>query len=243
MAERFQLPPLITASTWANVADALWTQSRRGSVQDDAGDMAPKWTNREAAALVSALRGLGKSAPGGFPWWYQFAAAAYGWEPSNYKDHLLVNAAQADGIYPPETAVMLNREIARITTGLDTVTRPDPRMELIDVFDDEAFMSDVMQALHEDGSNAQFKIPLPACKAEGGRKLRPPVWDRRERRWKCPDGVAVIDDPLTALVKALIKPAAVIAAVYLLATGIPVALDARRKRRKRKRDDHGRTST
>lgn len=234
MAERFTLPPVITASTWSNVADALWAQSRRGSVQDDSGDMAPKWTNREAVSLVSALRELGKGAPGGFAWWYQFAAVAYGWEPSAYKDHLLASAAQADAIYPPDTAVMLNREIARIMTGLDTVTRPEPRMELVDVFDDNAFKSDVMEALHQDGASAQFKIPLPACKGDKDRKAGPPVWDRKERRWKCPGGVVTVDDPLTAIVKSLIKPAAAIAVVYLLATGIPVAINARRRRRKRK---------
>ena len=234
MAQRFTLPPVITATTWGNVAGALWLQSRRGSVTDDAGDLAPKWTNREAAALVRALRDIGRGAPGGFPWWYQFAAAAYGWEPAAYKDHLLASGEQADAIYPPETAVMLRREVDRICEGLDTIRQAEPRLELADVFDDDEFKDDVMQALHQDGAQAQFKVPLPACKGKGDRKVVPPVWDRKERRWKCPDGVVVVDDPLTALVKALIKPAAVIAVVYLLATGVPVAINQRRRRRTRK---------
>lgn len=236
MPERFQLPPLITASSWPSVAESIWTQNRRGSVQDEQGDLAPKWTNREAVAVIAALRDIARSLPDGFPLWYQLAAAAYDWEPATYKDHLMVSAEQADAIYPAEAAVLLNRELVRITNALDQTrgARPDPRMQLDDVFDDNQMMSDVMQALHEDGSRALFKIPLPACKGADG-KPAAPVWDRSERRWKCPGGVITIDDPITALLKSLVKPAIVIGLVYVLATGGAVALRKRRRQGRRRR--------
>lgn len=236
MPERFQLPPVITASSWPSVAEALWSQNRRGSVQDDQGDIAPKWTNREAIALIAALRGLARALPEGFPLWYQLAAAAYDWEPASYKDHLMVNAAQADAIYPAEPAVVLNREMIRITNALDQTrgARPEPRLQLDDVFDDEQMMSDVMQALHDDGSRAMFKIPLPACKGADG-KPAAPVWDRNERRWRCPNGVVAIDDPITALLKSLVKPAIAVGLIYVLATGGTVALRKRRQNRRRRR--------
>jgi len=238
MPERFQLPPVITASSWPLVAESLWKQSRRGIVTDDRGDIGPKWTNREAVAIIAALRQAAKAAPGGFPLWYQFAAAAYGWEPAEttgYKDHLTSSAKQADAIYPTDAAIMLNRELERITTALDATSayRPEPRFELRDVFGDQAMWSDVMTALHQDGASATFKIPLPACKRKDG-KLATPVWDRTERRWKCPDGVAVIDDPLTALIKSLIKPAAVVGLIYVLATGVPVVMKRRRQSRRKR---------
>jgi hypothetical protein len=228
MAERFQLPPVITASSWPSLADSLWSQTKRGVVQDDAGDLAPKWTNREAVSVVQALRELGKGL--GFEWWYQFAALAYGWDPA--ADRLDETPSQADALYPPDSAVLLNRELIRIMNALETTHREDPRIELADVFDENAFKSDLMSALRQDGAAAQFKIPIPACKGEGGR-LVPPVWDRETRKWKCPGGVVVIDDPLTALVKSLIKPAAVIAAIYVLAAGVPAVLKRRRKRSRR----------
>src|SRR6185503_19150659 len=56
MPERFTLPRTVTGSTWPNVMAALWERSSRGVVMDDEGGAAPRWTNREALAVVMALR-------------------------------------------------------------------------------------------------------------------------------------------------------------------------------------------
>lgn len=229
MPERFQLPPVITSSSWLTVMQSLWAQSKRGTVQDGAIEV-PAWTNREAIAVVSAMRELAKGMPAGqgFPLWYQFAAAAYGWDPKT--DKLDNSMAQADRLYLGGDAVDLNAELERIVTHLDQRQHPNPRMALVDRFNSDTLQSEVRAALAQDGANVEFKIPLPACKDPSTGRPARPVKDPRTGKWTCPGGAITIDDPLTALLKAL-ATVAVPAALVLLAIG---AVAPRRRRRKKR---------
>lgn len=231
MPERFTLPPVITGSTWSNVMESLWTQARRGVEADDDGTIAPKWTNREAAAIIAGMRELGRGVPGGFALWYQFAALAYAWEPG--VDRLDATPDQADRMYPPEAAVQLNLELQRITNELDDARHSDPRLALVDVFDRASFQAEVETALAQDGAQAAFKIPLPACKDPRTGKPTKPIKDPRTGKWTCPGGVVTVDDPLTAIVK-IGATIAIPLAIILVAYGVMVGKQQRRGRRKRK---------
>ena len=228
MPERFTLPRTITGSTWPNVMAALWERSSRGLVSDDEGTQAPSWTNREALAVVMSLR---KLAGRDFPLWYQFAAVAYGWSPDT--DQLTARGGQADRMYPPEISVMLSGEIARITNALEGEQRGDPRLDLEDLFDDKDVIAAVTGALKQDGADAAFKIPLPACKDPVTGRPAKPVKDPRTGKWTCPGGGYTIDDPITAIVKSLSKVAIPVALIY----GVAWVLShkPRRSRRPRKR--------
>jgi hypothetical protein len=228
MPERFTLPRTITGSTWPNVMAALWERSSRGLVADDEGTQAPNWTNREALAVVMALR---KLAGRGFPLWYQFAAVAYGWSPD--MDQLTARGGQGDRPYPPEISVLLSGEIARITSELEAEPRRDPQLDLEDLFDDKVVIAAVTEALKQDGADAAFKIPLPACKDPATGRPAKPVKDPRTGKWTCPGGGYTIDDPITAIVKSLSKVAIPVALIY----GVAWVLShkPRRSRRPRKR--------
>lgn len=161
----------------------------------------PRWTNREAVAVVMALRDLARGVPGGFPLWYQFAAVAYAWAPD--EDQLWATAEQADAEYPPADSIELQSEAERIVAYLDRVNHPDPRVELNDAFGKASTLSDVSRALREDGAEPEtsFKIPLPACKGADGRPAKPVRGT--DGKWRCPNGAVTIDDPITAIAKKL----------------------------------------
>lgn len=224
MPERFLLPPVITGSTWSTVWGYTWEHQGRGAVTDDEGTIAPRWTNREAVAIIAALRAVAPE----FPLWYQFAAIAYGWEPGQNK--LDRSQAQADRDYDANANVMLNLEMQRIVNDLDAARRPDPRIELdAQTWSDAAFQAEIAKALREDGAQAQFKIPLPACKDPKTGKPAKPV-KGADGKWHCPGGPLLIDDPITAIVKAL-APIAVPAALILGAAWIMTKRPRRRPRR------------
>lgn len=210
MSERFTLPPVVTASTWGSLMDAVWQRSPRGMTADDDGTIAPKWTNREAIAVIDGLRGI---ASDDFPLWYQFAAIAYGWEPGT--NRLDRSDAQADRFYDPATAVLLNLEMMRLVHDLDARQRSDPRIDLDgNAWTDVTLQSEIAKALREDGAGVQFKVPLPACKDPQTGKPAKPVKDPKTGKWTCPGGPLVIDDPITAIIKAL-APIAVPLALIL----------------------------
>lgn len=229
MPERFTLPRTITGSTWPTVMASLWERSSRGIVTDESGASAPRWTNREALAVVMALRSHAGKA---FPLWYQFAAVAYGWSPDN--DQLTARGGQADLEYPTEIAVMLLGEIERITAELEGAQpRSEPRLDLEDLFDDRLVVAQVAAALKQDGADAAFKIPLPVCKDPVTGRPAKPVKDPRTGKWTCPGGGLTIDDPITAIIKSLSKVAIPVALIY----GVIWVLShkPRRSRRPRRR--------
>lgn len=225
MPERFALPPVITGSTWGNVWGFMWEHQPRGVVTDDDGTIAPRWTNREAIAMIAALRAAAGAA---FPLWYQFAATAYGWEPG--KSKLDRSEAQADRDYDANAAVMLQLEISRLTADLDEQRKADPRLELdAQSWTDVAIQSEIAKALREDGAQTQFKIPLPACKDPKTGKPAKPV-KGADGKWHCPGGPLLIDDPITAIVKAL-APIAIPAALILGAAWVMTKRPRRPRRR------------
>lgn len=231
MPERFTLPRTITGSTWPNVMDSLWERSSRGMVTDDDGTIAPRWTNREALAVIMALRRAAKLTQAGFPLWYQFAAVAYGWTPD--VDVVEASSAQADMEYPPQIAVPLNLEIQRITHDLeDEGVKAESRLDIDDEFDDKETIAEVRKALKQDGADAAFKIPLPACKDPVTGKPAKPVRDPRTGKLTCPGGGMTIDDPITAILKSLSK-VAIPAALILGAAWVLSQKQQRRSRRPR----------
>lgn len=212
MAERFSLPPVITGSTWENVWSYFWLLPARGFADDSDGVRSPVWTNREAAAIVASLREVAARV-GGFPLWYQFAAAAFGWDPDT--DKLDRSKAQGDRWYPQDAATQLAAEIKRIA-GRMSDDRQQPRAEarltLDDaMFDDAGFAAEVASSLSQDGAKAEFKIPLPACKDPKTGKPRFPAPDK-DGKWKC-DPV-IVDDPITAVGKDLLPVALVLFAIW-----------------------------
>lgn len=228
MPERFTLPRTITGSTWPNVMASLWERAPRGLATDDGGVQAPIWTNREAVAVVMALRKLARSS---FPLWYQFAAVAYGWSPDT--DQMTARGGQADKLYPTEIAAMLSSEIERIAAELETAAPRDPKLDLDDVFDDKTVIAAVRGALQQDGAEATFKIPLPMCKDPVTGKPAKPVKDPATGKWTCPGGAVMIDDPITAIIKALSKVA--IPAALILGVAWVLSQKPRRSRRPSRR--------
>jgi hypothetical protein len=246
MGERFKLPPVITASSWPAIWGAVWERAKqaRGVDHDEDGTVAPVLTNREAIAIVLAMRELPTAER--WPLWYQFAAVAYGWDPYE-SDRLDTTRAQADKLYPPETTVALILEMQRMVGEIDNATAP--RMALkSDTFEDTIVQGDVAAALKQDGgiSMQGFPIPTGKCTDKKTGKKRPirpkcdkdgkgPIEPNTRRRMKCDNPgdcePEVLDvDPA----KALIKFVAVVAMVAIGALALENwMLQPRHDRRRR----------
>lgn len=217
MPERFALPPVITASSWANAVSSLLSQQRssRGTEVDDEGKAAPVMTNREALAIVEAMRRPAQRVLTGWPMWYQFAAIAYNWEANPGAPMLDASDERADADFPAYAAVMLGEELVRLAQGLDAVRYPDVRLDLTDVWAQPAVMAEIGAALQDDGAQVSFKIPIPACKDPVTGKPARPVRDPSTGRWTCPGGVVQIDDPITAILKSLSKVAVPVGVILI----------------------------
>jgi len=232
-AERFRLPPVLTASTWGNLWGAAWERAKqaRGVATADDGTVAPVMTNREALALIAALRVVAAMTSEGFPLWYQFAAVAYGWNPTT--DTFDVSQKQADRLYPADDATELQLAMQRLTTALDRERSDvDARLELDDNgFFDILVQGDVRRALLEDGATVAFKIPVPSCKdPKTGRPTGKPQRDPKTGKWTCEP--VLVDDPVTAVGKPLTRLivfAGVVAGIVL------ITRSARRRRARRRR--------
>lgn len=225
MSDRVALPPVVTASTWRNIVQSIWQQSaRQGLETDDDGATAPAWTNRQALSIVAGMRAAARPVMS-WPLWYQFAAAAYGWDPAT--GELDASDERAEGAYPAGAAVQLVAELRRIAEALDAVRYPELRVELPESWGGAELVADMTAALRDDGAQVAFKIPLPTCRDPRTGKPARPVRDPADGRWKCPGGVVTIDDPITAIIKSLSK-AAVPAALILIAYA---AITNKRRRR------------
>jgi hypothetical protein len=220
MPASLKFPNLVTASTWSNVDAALWkfVTDKRGKYgartgRSDVKTWTPLLTNGDAATLI---RGWLDAVPAGsrrelFPFWYQFAAVAYGWDPRT--DNLIATPKQRDAFYPDAMLVELWIAVHDIATALEAQGAPSPRLDMDWQFDDGVFIASVVAQLQQDGAapkwkpgdaEAAFKIPVPACKRPDG-TIGPPRCKRVMKAWpylceeweKC-DAV-VVDDPVTVV--------------------------------------------
>lgn len=206
-------PRTVTATTWRDALSSLSqrSQKRRGSYADGS----PKLTNSEALQLVRAWSQATTRA--GWPLWYQFAAVAFGWDPS--ADTLDTSAAQAARPYPADATAELWVALAGLAAQLD---RGDNTAALYtdQEWADPLFAADVRNALVGDGADAQFKIPIPACKDPAtGKPVGKPRRDPATGKWRC-DPV-VVDDPVTHAGRQLGGAAAVILLLWFLLSDNP----------------------
>lgn len=257
VAERFRLQPIVTASLWGTVWESIWSglQRDRGMQIDREGTTAPKLTNREAIAIVAALRKESQRTTAGFPLWYQFAAIAYGWDPDN--DRLDISDTQRDRVYPADMAVELFLAVQKLTFELEKESPTDPRLELDSgAFADNVFQGEVIAALHADGAfttaviplckdkkTGKWRFPKAACDADGkGPRARDPATGREielpcDKPGECePKPIGKIAIPVTKKTALLI--AAGLAAIYVFApaalSGVIAGRGARNSRRGRR---------
>lgn len=156
----FGLPPFITASTWTTAFNAMYSSisllGQRTTDSDGDGSTIPRITNREAMAIISEWRTLAPLANGVWPLWYQYAAQAYAWDPSDPETaHTLVATdKQADAIYPPDMGVELWRSLRQLAHALDD-NKVDAGHRLDfdrGAFDDPTIQGEVVDALKQDGA-------------------------------------------------------------------------------------------
>lgn len=174
--ERFRLPPLVTSSNWLTLWSSLHDAARRAR----GGDDYPRLTNREAVALVAGFRELAKPTSEGWPLWYQFAAPAYGWDPTG--DRFVTSERNADARYPDDATRELWEATKRIATNLEEEQpRREPRFELSRFrIADLDFQGDVRQALIHDGAKATPAIGQPSsAPAPANKPTRSPKRDGR----------------------------------------------------------------
>jgi len=236
-------PPFLTASSWDNIYAQLWDIALRrpGGTQTSAdGTLAPALTNGEIQMIVRAWQSARRSL---WPLWYQFAAAAYNWNPDN-GDRLDTSAKWRDAFADVEIVRELWLSTFGLRFDLDATQLPKPRLDLdAETFDDAVWQAEVRAELRADGASASFKIPLPACKDPKTGKATTP-------KYTCPRGyklvvingipmckhitsgklakpklecdVVKVDDPITAIGKSLRKDLAtvvIVAAVLYLVLG------------------------
>lgn len=170
--------PVITASAWetAHLATAAAASQRRGQGRASDGLLWPKLTNGDVITLVKAWH---DASPSGFPLWYQYAAAAYGWN-ARKRDKLDTSARQRDAAMDIEIVGDLEKNLLGVADDLDTDAKPNPRIELdANAFDDGVFQGRVRAELVQDGAKAQFKIPV-GCKDPRTGKSKSPGLKCRE---------------------------------------------------------------
>lgn len=208
-------PRFVTASKWSTIAEQLMGTVRKARARDMfAGPAAqggafalPRLTNGDVITMTMGL--LGAVPPPraeSFPLWDQFAAAAYGYAPPSRK--LVATDKQRDAWYPNTLSREFWGLVVAVTDRLDETHVANPRVDLDGQFSDRVFQGEVVNALHADGAQAQFKIPV-GCRNKDGttRTLLPKCKKRMDRfPWlcleyeKCDDPIT-IDDPITAVKK------------------------------------------
>lgn len=185
------LPRLVTASTWKACLDSLWrTAAMRYAGGVKGGDVigpdgtssTPPLSNAEVVAIVfGVLADMGGASA--WPLWYQYAAAAYGWDPPR-RDSLDVSRARGVAPYDAALTLALWDELDRLVTEADADRRPTPRLDLDAVFTDAVVAGNVRAALQADGAAASLSLPMPPCRDEQGRPTGATL--RREgATWTC----------------------------------------------------------
>jgi len=179
--------PVITASKW----DTAWrslaasAKKRYGSEVVDGVDT-PRLSNGDAITLVRAW--TQQTGEGGFPLWYQFAAAAYGWDPDVDRhggmafDAINTTEKHRASMFDIELARELWSFVAKAAHDLDDGTNTNARLELEDnAFADPVFQAKVRAALRGDGAmRSQWKVPVGCKDPKTGKATGPKL--------KCRDG-------------------------------------------------------
>ena len=228
-------PPFMTASSWHTLFAALhdFVAKRRNGT---------RLTNGEVITVVMAwmppTAGIRAQA---FPLWDQYAAAAYGWDPTT--DKLDTATKNRDALYPVALNAALWTQMQAAADELDSSTRPSPRLDFDGQWSDVVFQNTVKMLAKQDGvitdtqsAHVAFKIPIPACKGPDG-KPQLPRCKRVMKRWpylceeweKC--SPVVVDDPITKIgndIGTLGKLALLVGAFYLLFDNKPKRRRARR---------------
>lgn len=241
-----KFPQFVTASKWATTFTQLWelVMGKRGkhlATYPGGPTLAPELTNGDVVRLVMGwLAAIGPTkARELFPLWYQFAAAAYGWDPKT--DKLDASAKRRDAAYPDLLLVEFWKAQMALAHDLDDASVPNARIDLDGDFADRVFQAEVQAALKQDGAEAAFKIPTPVCKNPDGSKTIGPKCKRYMKTWpyfceeweRCePD---VVDDPITVVKKRAEKT------LWLVALAIAAwwAFDNRQQRPRRRRARYG----
>ncbi len=235
MAPPRTFPALITADRWENVWESLLTSARRR--RNSGSSFSVPLTNGEAASLIRAWPG--KSGTLWMPLWYQFAAAAYGWDPQR-SDRLNTTPKQRDSKFHLSRDLWdATHEIAR---ALDAERKQPARLDVdADTFDDPTFQAGVRAALKADGGmKAAGKVAI-GCKDPKTGKLTGPKMKCREGfvlelvpgtpfyicknkktgeheqpTYECEGDKFYIDDPLSAVSKDLVRLALIVGFAYLV---------------------------
>jgi hypothetical protein len=214
-------------------------RKRYGSRKASDGVDTANISNGDAVTLVRAW--TQQAGTGGFPLWYQFAAAAYGWEPKQ-GDALDTTAKRRDAMLDIDIGRELWAATKLMARDLDDA-KITARLELDEgAFDDPVIQGQVKAALRGDGAmRAQFKIPV-GCKDKNGKVSGPKLKCREgfelenvtgtpffvcrnkktgeveEPKWEC-DPVTV-DDPITGVKKKLgrefLEVALILGFIYLV---------------------------
>src|SRR4029077_12234674 len=109
-----------------------------------------------------------------WPLWYQFAAAAYGWDPAT--GELDATDERADGAYPAGAAVQLVAELRRIAEALDAVRYPELRVELPESWGGAELVADMTAAVRDDGrGGARVREDSGATRGRGVRGVQDPA--------------------------------------------------------------------
>lgn len=222
MAPNATFPPVITASRWETAWEAALAAARRRRGGTSAS--API-TNGDAVALVKAW--ARSSGTGAMPLWYQFAATAYGWDPAK-SDRLNTTARQRDALFDAAITSDLWTAARQTARGLDAGNEP-ARLDIdADTFDSPVFQAGVRSAISGDGGmRAAGKIPVGCRDPKTGKlvgprmKCRPgfelelvpgtPFYVCRNKKtgeheqptYECEGETVYIDDPITAIGKAI----------------------------------------
>lgn len=185
--------PIITSSSWRILwsATAQAATRRRGESKAADNTLTPNLTNGDMLTLVKAWFDVVGATRFGF--WYQFAASAYGWDPTK-ADKLDTGPKQRDAMVDVEVSHdlwVMTLQIALDADGRPSSNDPVARLEFeSNAFDDPVFQGKVRKELLADGAKAEFKIPV-ACRDKSGRKVSPKL--------QCRDGFDLERVPGTTL--------------------------------------------
>lgn len=227
---RRTFPPLITASKWETAWQACWKQAdaRRGSSKSASGNTVPRVTNGDMAAVVQAFARLSRA---DFPLWYQFGAAAYGWNPKR-PDRFVTTDKQRDARVDVELAKELWLATLAVAKAMDA--RPlslGARLDMQDAFSDPVFQSEIKAEMVQDGATAQGKIPIcterPKLKCREGFDLvqvSPGIFvcknkktgEVEQPRLDCEP--IWVDDPITAVGKDVLRAALILGSAWFVLT-------------------------